>query len=56
MAAVTGNGRVQGREIALSYASEGAKIVLVSRMAKEIDAVAEEIKMQGGKALAWKII
>jgi NAD(P)-dependent dehydrogenase (short-subunit alcohol dehydrogenase family) len=50
-AIVTGSGRGIGRVIALGLAEAGASVVLCSRSAAEIEAVADEIRKQGGKAL-----
>jgi NAD(P)-dependent dehydrogenase (short-subunit alcohol dehydrogenase family) len=52
VAVVTGGGRGIGRAIALSLAGAGAAVAVSSRTQKEIDAVAEEIRRMGGKALA----
>ncbi len=52
IAIVTGGGRGIGRAIALGLAKSGASVVVTSRTQKEIDAVVEEIKKSGGKALA----
>jgi NAD(P)-dependent dehydrogenase (short-subunit alcohol dehydrogenase family) len=52
VAIVTGGGRGIGRAIALGLANSGASVAVTSRTQKEIDAVAEEIKKSGGKALA----
>jgi NAD(P)-dependent dehydrogenase (short-subunit alcohol dehydrogenase family) len=52
VAMVTGGGRGIGRAIALSLAGAGASVAVSSRTQKEIDAVAEEIRRMGGKALA----
>lgn len=49
---VTGGGRGIGRVIALGFAQAGANVVVCSRTNAEIDAVAEEIRNKGGKALA----
>ncbi len=51
-AIVTGAGRGIGRVIALGLARAGANVVLCSRTKEQIDAVAEEIRAAGGKALA----
>jgi len=52
VAVVTGGGRGIGRAIALGLAGCGASAVVSSRTQAEIDAVAQEIQAQGGKALA----
>lgn len=52
VAVVTGGGRGIGRAIALGLAGSGASVVVSSRTQKEIEAVAEEVKKMGGKALA----
>ena len=49
---ITGGGRGIGRAIALKFASEGADVAVVARTSSEIDAVAEEIKEKGRRALA----
>jgi NAD(P)-dependent dehydrogenase (short-subunit alcohol dehydrogenase family) len=51
-ALVTGAGRGIGRAAALALAAAGAELVLVSRTAAELDAVAREIAESGGKARA----
>jgi NAD(P)-dependent dehydrogenase (short-subunit alcohol dehydrogenase family) len=48
---VTGSGRGIGRAIALGFAASGANVVLCGRTKEQIDAVADEIRNQGGKAL-----
>jgi NAD(P)-dependent dehydrogenase (short-subunit alcohol dehydrogenase family) len=50
-AIVTGAGRGFGRSIALRLAEEGASVALVSRSRGQLEAVAEEIKARGGKAV-----
>ena len=52
VALVTGGGKGIGRAIALGLAAAGAAVVVGSRTAQEIEAVAEEIRRGGGKALA----
>ena len=51
-AIVTGAGRGIGRATALTFAHEGANVVLVTRTVSEIEAVAEEIQKTGREALA----
>jgi NAD(P)-dependent dehydrogenase (short-subunit alcohol dehydrogenase family) len=55
VAIVTGGGRGIGRAIALGLAHSGASVAVASRTQKEVEAVAEEIKKSGGKALAVAI-
>ena len=52
VAIVTGASRGIGREIALALAGAGAKVVVASRKAEGVEAVAAEIRQQGGTALA----
>src|SRR5262245_27830184 len=51
-ALVTGGGRGIGRATALALARAGASVTLSARTKGEIDAVAEEVRALGGKALA----
>jgi 3-oxoacyl-[acyl-carrier protein] reductase len=52
VALVTGAGRGIGRTAALALAQAGAAVVLAARSADEINNLADEIKLTGGKALA----
>jgi NAD(P)-dependent dehydrogenase (short-subunit alcohol dehydrogenase family) len=52
VALVTGASRGIGRAIALRLASAGARVVICSRKAEGVQAVAEEIAAAGGQALA----
>lgn len=51
-AIVTGGGRGIGRAIALGLASSGASVAVAGRTAEPLNAVAEEIRARGAKALA----
>jgi NAD(P)-dependent dehydrogenase (short-subunit alcohol dehydrogenase family) len=50
VAVVTGAGRGLGRACAFALAAAGAEAVLVSRTQSELEAVAEEIAAEGGRA------
>ena len=52
VAIVTGAGRGIGRNIALAYAREGARVVVASRTEEEIEATAGEIVGDGGDSIA----
>ncbi|MCW4039744.1 MAG: SDR family oxidoreductase [Candidatus Bathyarchaeota archaeon] len=52
VAIVTGGGRGIGKVASIALAKTGACIVVVSRTMAEIEAVANEIQMMGGEALA----
>lgn len=52
VAIVTGSGQGVGRGIGLALAAEGARVVLMSRTASRVEAVASEIHDRGGEALA----
>ena len=49
---VTGAGSGIGRGIALAFAAAGARVVLAARDRERLEAVAQEIRAQGGQALA----
>ena len=51
IAIITGGGRGIGRATALSFANEGANVVLAARTEKEIDNVAKEILDMGRQVL-----
>jgi NAD(P)-dependent dehydrogenase (short-subunit alcohol dehydrogenase family) len=48
---VTGASRGLGREIALAFARDGARVGLVARDAARLEAVAEEVRAAGGEAI-----
>jgi NAD(P)-dependent dehydrogenase (short-subunit alcohol dehydrogenase family) len=52
VAMITGGGRGIGRAIALSFAAEGASVVVSGRTSSEIKEVAREVEKQGRKSLA----
>jgi len=49
---VTGAGRGIGRSIAITFADEGAHLVLVARSKEQLDQVAQEVQNRGRRALA----
>ena len=50
IAVITGASTGIGKSIAVAYAAEGAKTVLASRSTEKLEAVAQEIKRDGGTA------
>lgn len=52
VALITGASRGIGRAIALAYAEAGARVVLASRKLADLEAVAEQVQVGGGEALA----
>ncbi len=51
IAMVTGGSRGIGREIALLYAKEGAKVAVTARNAEQLSGVVKEIEGSGGEAI-----
>ena len=52
IALVTGGGRGIGREIAILYANEGAKVAITGRNPEPLSSVVTEIEKSGGEAIA----
>ena len=50
IAVITGGGRGIGQAIAFAFAKAGAKVVITSRKAQDLQATADEIKAFGGEA------
>ena len=49
---ITGAGRGLGEQVARAFCREGAKVVLASEAASEVEAVAEDLRARGAAALA----
>lgn len=52
IAVITGAGRGIGRAVAIAMAGEGATVGVMARTQKEIENVADEIKLKGGQCIA----
>ncbi|MFC1944013.1 SDR family NAD(P)-dependent oxidoreductase [Chloroflexota bacterium] len=51
IAIITGGSQGIGRMLALGFAKSGASVVLVARTVADLETVANEVEIQGGKAL-----
>ena len=49
---ITGGSRGLGRAMALAFAAEGAKVVIASRKIEACEELAEQIRAEGGEAMA----
>ena len=52
VAVVTGGSRGLGREMALAFAANGADVVIASRKLENCEAVADEVRSLGRRAIA----
>jgi NAD(P)-dependent dehydrogenase (short-subunit alcohol dehydrogenase family) len=55
VAIVTGSGRGIGREIALLFAREGAKVTVTARSGDQVDETVKQIIKNGGQALGARV-
>lgn len=55
VALITGSGRGIGKDLALSFAEEGAKVVVCARSNESVQQVVEEIKSNGQEAIGFSV-
>ncbi len=55
IAVITGAGKGIGKTLSLSYAKEGASVVLIDKDLENLEAVQEEIKRAGGKSIYYEL-
>lgn len=55
VAIITGSGNGIGKDLAINFAAEGAKVVVCARTEKTVQAVVDEIKSNGNEAIGFSV-